>query len=865
MLARIAFRRPWLVVAAAALFTAAGAVYGSGVAGRLESGGFRDPSSQSAHAERLLGQATGRDPGSTLLAVVETRAGAGLLRTFAGARAIRSLDGRELLVVVPGVSERDASRIERVLAGRPGVKLGGSPVVSNQVNRIVKTDLARAETIALPLLILLSLWVFRGFVAALLPPLVGVVTIAGALLGLRFAATLTPLSIYALNLVTGMGLGLSIDYSLFIVSRYREELAEHGPGEEALRHTMRTAGRTVLYSACTVSVALASLLVFRQRFLFSMGLGGMLVAAVGAVVSLLVLPAVLALLGTRVNSLAPRSWRRAAEAAARPASSGFWFRLAQLVMRRPLPVAAATAALLIVLGLPFLGVRFTTFSPSVLPASASGHQVDAIVRTRFPPTLNPPIYVAVGAPATAGPPLAAYAARIRRLPGAPVASPPRLVGPSTWRIDVGTRTAPNSSANELLVRRIRGLPAPYPALVGGDSGFLVDQKASLGARLPFALAVVVVATLVALFLLTGSVILPLKAITLNLLSLSAVFGVLVFVFQRGHLQGLLHYTSQGALDATQPVLIAALAFGLATDYGVFLLTRIKEAHDAGADDRTAVALGLERTGRIVTAAALLFVVAIGAFAFSRIVAIKEIGLGTASAVIIDATIVRALLVPSLMRLLGRWNWWAPGPLRRLHERLGLSAESSGDPIGLFSAWFDEARQAGAVMPEATALATATPGGEPSVRMVLLKGHDERGFVFFTSYESRKGRELEANPRAALLFYWQALGRQVRVEGAVERVTRQESEEYFRSRPAASRLSASASRQSEPIGSRQELERRVEALRALHGDDPPLPPFWGGYRLAPESIEFWVHDDDRLHHRLRYRRSGAGWTAERLSP
>jgi RND superfamily putative drug exporter len=266
--------------------------------------------------------------------------------------------------------------------------------------------------------------------------------------------------------------------------------------------------------------------------------------------------------------------------------------------------------------------------------------------------------------------LAPLVQAIRALPERPDVAAPQYVGASTWRLDVGAGAT--SGPAERVVREIRALPSRFPLAVGGRAGFLVDQKATLAAYLPAALAIVVATTLVALFLMTGSVLLPLKAVLLNLLTLSAVFGCLVFVFQYGHLESLLGFTSPGAIDSTQPILIAALAFGLSTDYGVFLLTRIKEAFDAGADNETAVAIGLERTGRIVTAAALLFLVAIGAFASSRLVALKEIGIGTALAVAIDATIVRALLVPALMRLLGRWNWWAPGPLRRLYARIGWS-------------------------------------------------------------------------------------------------------------------------------------------------------------------------------------------------
>ena len=708
-LADLAARRPRLLLAGAVAFTAAGLVVGSTVTSRLASGGFDDPTMQSVQASDLLQRATGQNPGETLLAIVSVPEGARTPEarariTALGLKAAAALgpaaaagvsvgdpaadprlvsrDGKKVLLVARGVSERAAGRIERALRDERDVLLGGSPIVARQVDSIVARDLRRAELIAFPLVFLLSLWVFRGLVAALLPPLVGAVAIAGAFLGLRLAAEATTLSVYALNLVVGMGLGLAIDYSLFVVSRYREELARAEahrgpggghPGPEPLRRTLATAGRTVLFSGLTVAAALASLLVFRQKFLFSMGLGGMLVALVAMGAALVALPALLSLLGHRVNALSPAFLRRSVAVAARPAEQGFWFRLARLVMRRPLPIAVAAAALLLTLGSPFLGIRFTTVDARVLPASSSGYQVNELLRSDFARSLNPPVYAAIqtrpgdGGAATR---VGEWAARVHALPDVADVSPPQRSRDGTFRVDVGTVGFGNDPAAERLVQAIRALPAADPVLVGGRAAFLVDQKRSLGERLPWAAAIVVVTTLLVLFAMTGSLLLPIKAVVLNLLTISAVFGVLVWIFQEGHLQGLLGFRAPGAIDTTQPLMIAAIGFGLSTDYGVFLLSRIKEARDAGLDDAHAVAAGLERTGRIVTAAALLFVVAIGAFATSRIVQIKEIGIGTALAVVLDATIVRALLVPSLMQLLGRWNWWAPAPLARLHARLG---------------------------------------------------------------------------------------------------------------------------------------------------------------------------------------------------
>ncbi len=514
---------------------------------------------------------------------------------------------------------------------------------------------------------MLSLLFFRSLVAALLPLMVGGLAIVGTLVTLRVASEFGSISIFSLNLVTGLGLGLAIDYSLFIVSRYREEIARSGPGLEAMRRTMATAGRTVLFSSLTVAGALASLLVFPQRFLYSMGIGGSLVALIAAAIALIVLPAVLVLLGERVNSLAPPFLHRRAERDSRPASEGFWYRLSQLVMRFPARIAIASAALLIVLGLPFWSINFTSVDAQVLPQSTSARQVDDTLRAEFPPFRDQPIVLELSdaAPAEAQ----RLADDVAGLDGVQAVNPPRELGDSRYVVEAVSASPPLSEQSQDLVERLRELPGSIA--VSGFTAHYLDLQASLGDHLPKVLAIVVIVTFVVLFLMTGSVILPIKQVLMNALGLSATFGILVFVFQDGRFEDLLGYTSQGGLESTQPLLLFAVVFGLSTDYGVFLLARIKEARDGGYDDRESVAVGLERTGRIVTAAALLFSVAIGAFVTSQVIFIKELGFGTAVAVLIDATIIRALLVPSLMRLLGRWNWWAPGPLRRLHRRIGI--------------------------------------------------------------------------------------------------------------------------------------------------------------------------------------------------
>jgi RND superfamily putative drug exporter len=415
-----------------------------------------------------------------------------------------------------------------------------------------------------------------------------------------------------------------------------------------------------------VAAALASLTVFPEKFLFSMGVGGVLVALVACGVSLFMLPAVLKLLGPRVNALAPRSWQRPLEV-----SGGFWYRLSHFVIRRPLPVAIAGAALLLILGLPFTGAKFTSVDASVLPGSASSRQVSDILANDFPASSRSTIFVVADAPSDAGAQIQSLADQIKALPavtGVDIAP----AGDGHWRLDVHTSDGGLAASTLEVVKSIRSFQSPMHLEVGGSSATFIDLQASLATHLPMAIAIVMTATVLLLFLMTGSLLLPLKAVVMNALTLSAAFGVLVFIFQYGNFQGLLDFTSQGALESTQPVLLFAIVFGLSTDYGVFLLSRIKEARDAGEPNSEAVAIGLGRTGRVVTAAALLFCVAIGAFATSQIVFIKELGIGTAAGVILDATIVRALLVPSLMGLLGKWNWWAPSPLRWVHSRIGFS-------------------------------------------------------------------------------------------------------------------------------------------------------------------------------------------------
>jgi uncharacterized membrane protein YdfJ with MMPL/SSD domain len=705
-LARLADRRPGRVgLLAIAFFLLAGALGGS-VADRLDPYGADDPSTEAVEAREQLQDAGHRIPAVLVLVadapVAEPATRARIvalereLRAHDDVKSVNSFyttrsrdfvsgdgDSTYLAVSLKPIDDKEwqaaGGEIADELAGRPGVTVGGGAVAQEQVNKQVEEDLQRAEMLAFPLLFLLSFVFFRSLVAALLPVMIGLLAIVGTFLILRVASEFGSISIFALNLTTGLGLGLAIDYSLFIVSRYREEIAKNGPGLAAMRRVLATAGRTVFFSSLTVAAALASLLVFPQRFLYSMGLGGSLVVLLAALISLTVLPAVLTLLGTRVNSLSPRFLQRRAEADAQPDEQGFWYRLSRFVMRRPAPIATLSALFLIVLGLPFLGIKFNTVDPTVLPKEVSARQAYDTVSAEFPPYRETPIWLSVrgATPKQA----TVLMAQVRRTPGVAAVAPPQQLKGGVTAIQAVSANPFVTEASQSTVERLRDVPAPPGAtvLVGGATADFIDFQGSLARHLPIAFAIIVIATLVILFLMTGSVVLPIKSLIMNVLNLSAVFGLLVLIFQDGRFESLLDYTSTGAIEQTMPILLFAVAFGLSTDYAVFLLSRIKEARDDGASDSESVAIGLERTGRIVTAAALLFAVAIGAFATSQIIFIKQNGVGTALAVLIDASIIRALLVPSLMELLGKWNWWAPAPLRRLHERFGISESAVPEP------------------------------------------------------------------------------------------------------------------------------------------------------------------------------------------
>jgi putative drug exporter of the RND superfamily len=718
--------RKAVLVGTVVFFVVAGAL-GGDVASRLSSGGFEDPASESSRASDTIEREFGNQTPDLVLLVTAkngtvddadvVEVGNALTARLGSERGVdraisywnlgnppplRSHDGRQALVVAALRGNEDevhdtAERLSPRYAGSEGpvtVGVGGFAEVFRQVNEEVEADLVRAELLAFPIVLVLMVLVFGSLIAAGLPLVVGVLAIVGTFLVLVIISSLTEVSIFALNLTTAMGLGLAIDYSLFIVSRYREELGNGRNPHDAVVRTVQTAGKTVAFSALTVAVALAALLIFPLAFLRSFAYAGIGVALLAGAVAVIFLPALLAVIGPRVNSL--RLWRREPK----PVGQGVWHRIATFVMRRPVPIAIAVIVVLLLLGLPFLRIEFGLPDDRVLPEHLSSRQVQDDIRTRFSSDESRALQVVaddIDVPAARTDDIDRYAARLSRLPGAArvdavtgsfiegqqVAGPgplsPRFQADRATWLSVVPSVEAYSEAGEHLAEAVRDTPAPFPVLVTGPSAELVDSKESLFRLLPIALALVALATFVLLFLMFGSILVPIKALILNVLSLSATFGALVWIFQDGNLSGALDFTATGTLPASVPLLLFCIAFGLSMDYEVFLLSRIKEEHDRTGDNTASVAIGLERTGRLVTAAAVLISVVFIAFATSGVSFIKIFGIGLALAVLMDAFVIRATLVPAFMRIAGETNWWAPRWLRRVHQRIGISETEEPEP------------------------------------------------------------------------------------------------------------------------------------------------------------------------------------------
>ena len=690
--------RVW-ILAVALILTVAGVVFGVGLPGRLAAGDdFADSSSQSAGGERALaGAAGGIDPGPDVVAVaraVDGRIGAPALDEAGDAERARSArspsaqrtvervarviradpnigrvltyyqgaaapfvsnDRRATYVLGflrPGADARaTAKRLGPQLSFLTGVSLGGGAPVREAVARRTGNGLAVALAIAFPLVYLLSLAVLRGFVAALLPVLVGVASVFVTLLALRLVDAASALSSFTLNLVIALGLGLAAVYSLLLVARYREQAGSE-PRTVALRQTLQTMGRTVLFSAVTVAVSLLTLVVFPQRVLDSTGVGGAISALIAGAAALVVLPALLAALGERVDVMAPPAWQRATEGSTARERSGRWYRLSQWVVRRPVLVICACGAVLLAVGLPALGLKSTGVDARVLSESSGPRQVANALQREFAADPTATVRLSVAAPPTATSRLGAYADQLRRLPDVASVGTPARLDRRTWQIDVQPAHPAFDEGTRDLVDRIRGAPAPFPVAVTGEAAAFVDGQDVLTSRLPLALALLVLGTGVILFAMTRSVILPIVAVLINLLVLSGTFGLVVLIFQHGGLERLLGYTSPNALYSTEATLLLAVAFALSTALSLFVVAYVEEARDAGARGGDAVALGLERGATTLTAAALLLAVALGAFAVSAIDFVALLVVGSVLAVLIHTTFARSLLVPAFFGLVG---------------------------------------------------------------------------------------------------------------------------------------------------------------------------------------------------------------------
>ncbi|MFF3307027.1 MMPL family transporter [Streptomyces sp. NPDC002952] len=705
---RVVTARPRLSLLLALLLTALAVVAGSGVADRLGSGGWEDPDAQSTYATEALehrfpasqpnllllvdaGRASVDDPAvaaeaKRLAARLASERGVTGVGSYwqSGSPALKAEDGHEALVAarITGDEKTAGETLDRLAPAFRGthgpveVRVGGPVAVRHEMQTTIREDLTRAELIALPVTLVLLVMVFGSAVAALLPLGVGIIAILGTNAVLRGLTELTDVSVFAMNLTTALGLGLAVDYALFIVRRFREELSAGAEPRAAVATTLRTAGRTVLFSALTVAVSLAAMLLFPQYFLRSFAYAGIAVVLLAAGAALVLLPAALVLLGHRVNALDLRRLLRRGRPR-RTAEGAAWGRTADLVMRRAPVFALATTVALVVLGLPFLGVRFGTADDRQLPSTAESHTVQQHIRDGFPGSPGGGLEVLAEGRATRAE-YAAYKDRIAALPGVLRVDGPLVEGDSAYFTVLPKGEAVDDAAQRL-VGDLRAADAPFDTAVTGTAAVLVDSKHAIADRLPWAVAFIALVTLLLVFLLTGSVLVPLQAVLLNALSLTAMFGAVVWVFQDGHLSGLLGFTDTGSIETTLPVLMFCVAFGLSMDYGVFLLSRIKEEYDATGDHRESVRFGLQRTGGLITAAAVILAVVMVAIGTSRVTNTKMLGLGIALAVLMDAMIVRSLLVPAVMRLTGRATWWAPGPLRRFHERFGVAEGDTRPP------------------------------------------------------------------------------------------------------------------------------------------------------------------------------------------
>jgi len=737
-IALLAIAAPRRIIAIALLVMVACGIFGIPVAKHLSAGGFQDPTSESAQATKLLVDKFGQGDMELLISVTSDAGAQGAAARAVGtniadqlkaspyvgdvtsawtapasaAPALISKDGKTGLIVAgitggeSGAQQHAKELTGRLVHDRDGVtvRAGGEAMTYVQINAQSEKDLLTMESIAIPLSFIVLVWVFGGLISAALPLAVGGFAILGSMAVLRAITLITDVSIFAMNLTVALGLALAIDYTLLIISRYRDELADGAERDRALVRTMMTAGRTVLFSAMTVGLSMVAMALFPMYFLKSFAYAGIAVVVFAAVAAIVVAPAAIALLGDRLDSLDARRLARwvfrRPDPVKKPIEQNFWYRSTKLVMRRAVPIGLAIVALLLVLGAPFLGIKWGFPDERVLPQTLSARQVGDELRNNF--AVDSARNVTVVLPKTAGVTpgdLDRYASALSQVSDVSSVSAPggtfaggRQVGPPSAAtgfkdgsafLTVGSTAPLFSDASESQLDRLRAVPPPAGQHVEltGVAQVNRDSSDAITSRLPMVLGIIAVITFVLLFLLTGSVILPLKALVLNVLSLTAAFGALVWIFQEGHL-GALGTTPTGTLVANLPVLLFCIAFGLSMDYEVFLVSRIREywlkSGKTRADNDESVALGLARTGRVVTAAALLMAISFAALIAAQVAFMRMFGLGLTLAVLADATLVRMLLLPAFMHVLGRWNWWAPKPLARLHERIGISESGDDD-------------------------------------------------------------------------------------------------------------------------------------------------------------------------------------------
>ncbi|MER7700985.1 MULTISPECIES: MMPL family transporter [unclassified Streptomyces] len=696
-------RKPLLVLTL--VFAVFSGVYGLGVFGDMKPGGFEDPNSESRKAALLAEEAfpqrapdavvvyrskdkTVDDPAfqeavvGKISSLPESSVTGSAHFWMTQMPAQVSKDRRATYVAMnlkgsdDNAKEASYKKIKDQLDVEGFETLRGGPVPTGfQAGEQIGEDLAVAEGFSFPVLFLLLVVVFGGLAAASLPLFVGGLSILGSMAVLRVIAQFTDVSVFAMSLVTILGLAVAIDYGLLIVSRYREELAAGHTGEDALSRTVATAGRTVMVSGITVAVALFGMTFFPFAFLKSMAYGGVAAVVLSVFFSIIALPAALAVMGPKVNALSLRRKKGGPAPAAK--DEGPWFRLAHGLMRRPVAVAVVALAVMLALAVPFLRIDFGANDARQLPDSAEGRQVHNIMERDFEGDGVKSIDALLKLSGDAKSPeqgaaLQAYAERLAKVPGAKDAQISGMEG-SSGRVSISFDGVAVSSEARDLVNDLREVERPVGATVyfGGETAVFDDTLDALGDVLPWMLLYIAIATYILLFLAFGSVLLPLKAIAMNLLSLSATFGILVWMFQDGHLADVIGFDPTGNIEPNMPIMLFALIFGLSMDYEVFLVSRIREQYDQLGDPTAAVATGLQSIGKLIVSAALLMCVPLAAMATSGVLTMTLFGVGMVIAILLDVAVVRILLVPAVMKLMGHASWWAPGPLRKVYARFGI--------------------------------------------------------------------------------------------------------------------------------------------------------------------------------------------------